>query len=130
MPLKYLVLNDPLYRYVSAHRTHAADPLLAALSQENESLGEDAKCQISPDQGGLIQLLVAAIGAQSAIEVGTFTGYSSICIARGLPAHGRLICVDQNPSWAETARRYWVKAGVEHKIEMRLGKAIPVLEAL
>jgi caffeoyl-CoA O-methyltransferase len=130
MQLKYLPLNDPLYLYACRHRSYAVDPVLTALSKENESYGEDAKCQISEDQGSFMRLLVAAIGAESAIEVGTFTGYSSICIARGLPDYGRLICVDQNQRWAEIARRFWVQAGVDHKIEMRLGQAIPILTVL
>jgi len=130
MQLKYLALNDALYRYACAQRSDAADPVLAALRSENETLGEDAKCQVSEEQGAFLTLLVAAIGAGSALEVGTFTGYSSICIARGLPQNGRLLCVDQNPRWAEIARRYWAKAGVQDRIELRLGQAIPILRQL
>ena len=130
MQLKYLALNEPLYRYTCAHRTHAVDPVLEALARENETFGEDAKCQISDEQGSFMRLLVSAIAAESAMEVGTFTGYSSICIARGLPEHGRLICVDQNKRWTDIARGYWAKAGVEHKIELRLGPALPILQAL
>jgi caffeoyl-CoA O-methyltransferase len=130
MQLKYLALDDPLYRYTLAQRSDAADPVLAALRSENETFGEDAKCQVSEEQGALLTLLVAVIGTKSAIEVGTFTGYSSICIARGLPSDGRLICVDQNPKWADIARRYWERAGVQDRIELRLGAAIPVLRKL
>jgi caffeoyl-CoA O-methyltransferase len=130
MQLKYLPLNDSLYRYTIAHRSDAAEPVLAALREENETFGEDAKCQVSEEQGAFLTLLVAAVGARSALEVGTFTGYSSICIARGLPSDGHLICVDQNPKWAEIARDYWKKAGVESRIELRLGQAIPVLRRL
>jgi caffeoyl-CoA O-methyltransferase len=130
MQLKYLALNDALYRYAAAYRSDAADPVLADLRAENETFGEDGKCQVSDEQGAFLALLVAAIGTRSAIEVGTFTGYSSICIARGLPADGRLICVDQNPKWAEIARGYWRRAGVQDKIELRLGQAIPILRQL
>jgi caffeoyl-CoA O-methyltransferase len=130
MQLKYLPLDDALYRYACAHRSDASDPVLAALRLENETFGEDAKCQISEEQGSFMQLLVAAISAKSAIEVGTFTGYSSICIARGLPADGRLICVDQNEKWTGIARQYWAKAGLTHRIELRLGRALEVLQAL
>jgi caffeoyl-CoA O-methyltransferase len=130
MQLKYLPLNDALYRYLCAQRSNAADPVLAALGAENETFGEDAKCQVSEEQGAFLTLLVAAIGTRSAIEVGTFTGYSSICIARGLSEGGRLICVDQNPIWAGIARRYWAEAGVSEKIELRLGQAVPILRDL
>ena len=130
MQLKYLTLDDSLYRYTCAHHTGAADPVLAALREENQAFGEDAKCQISEEQGAFLKLLVAAIGATSAIEVGTFTGYSSICIARGLAAGGRLICVDQNPTWTGIARQYWAKAGVQDRIELRLGAAVPILKKL
>jgi caffeoyl-CoA O-methyltransferase len=127
MPLKYLSLNDQLYEYACAQRSNAQDPILATLHHENERLGEQAKCQISAEEGSLLTLLVKIIGAQSALEIGTFTGYSSICIARGLPAGGRLICVDQNREWTDMARRFWAKAGVESKIELRLGEALPLL---
>lgn len=130
MELKYLSLNDPLYRYACAQRTDAGDPILASLHRENEHFGEDAKCQISEEQGSFMRLLVGAIGARSAIEVGTFTGYSSICIARGLGDGGRLICVDRNKEWTDIARRFWEQAGVADRIELRLGAAIPILEKL
>jgi len=130
MQLKYLRLNDTLYRYTCAQRSNAIDPLLDALSEQNQQFGEDAKCQISEEQGSFLKLLVAAIGAKSALEIGTFTGYSSICIARGLPPEGRLICIDQNQVWTDVARQFWIKAGVQDKIELRLGAAIPLLQKL
>src|SRR5207344_2361096 len=79
---------------------------------------------------GFLTLLVAAIGAKSALEVGTFTGFSSVCIARGLPAAGHLICIDQNPEWTAIAQRYWREAKLQDKIELRLGQAIPLLRQL
>jgi caffeoyl-CoA O-methyltransferase len=130
MQLKYLSLDDTLYRYACAHRSDADDAVLATLREHNAQFGEDAKCQVSEEQGAFLSLLAAAIGARSAIEVGTFTGYSSICIARGLPPGGRLICLDKNPRWAEIARYYWAKAGVQDKIDLRLGDALPLLRAL
>ena len=108
MKNKYVALNDTLYRYVCACRSNADDPVLAALEEKNDSLGEViSKQQIGPDQGSFMTLLVAAIGASSAIEVGTFTGYSSICIARGLRVGGRLICLDVNEEWGAIGRPYW-----------------------
>jgi len=100
------------------------------LRAETAALGEIAEMQIGPDQGAFMTLLVAAIGARDAIEVGTFTGYSSICIARGLPHRGRLLCLDSSPEWTAIARKYWARAKVSHKIELRLAPAIESLRTL
>ena len=130
MGLKYIALNDPLYRYVCASRSDNADPVLKELRAETEALGEISQMQVSEEQGTFMSVLVAAIGATSAIEIGTFTGYSSICIARGLPPNGRLICMDSSDEWTAIARKYWAKAGVQSRIELRLGAAIPMLQKL
>jgi caffeoyl-CoA O-methyltransferase len=131
MKLKYLPLNDDLYRYACRQRSDADDGLLQALREETAALGpEVSQMQISPEQGTLMGLLAAAIGARSAIEVGTFAGYSSICLARALPPDGRLICVDQSEEWTAIARRYWAKAGVQSKIDLRLGDARSILQRL
>jgi caffeoyl-CoA O-methyltransferase len=128
---KYVALNDSLYHYISACRSNANDPVLDALEAKNDSLGEvTSKQQIGPDQGSFMTLLVAAIGASSAIEVGTFTGYSSICIARGLRPGGRLLCLDLNTEWAEIGRPFWRLAGVEDRIEFRPGPALKTLREL
>jgi hypothetical protein len=86
--LKYTALNDRLFRYICACGGGRRDPVLEALRAETAALGDIAEMQIGPDQGALMTILTAAIGARSAIEVGTFTGYSAICIARGLPPGG------------------------------------------
>ena len=130
MKLKYVPLTDSLYKYVCSSRSHAGDPVLDALRAETDALGDIARMQISPEQGSFMSLLAAAIGAQSAIEVGTFTGYSSICTARGLSTGGKLICIDESAEWTAIARKYWKKAGVEDRIELRLGAAIPALKKL
>jgi caffeoyl-CoA O-methyltransferase len=130
MKLKYLSLNERLYRYLCECRSNADDAALDALRHETEALGDISRMQISREQGSFLTLLVAAIGAKSAVEVGTFTGYSSLCIARGLPAHGRLLCIDESRKWTDIGRRYWAKAGVEKKIDLRLGSAIPLLKRL
>ena len=128
MKTKYLTLNDSLYQYVCACRSGADDPVLEALEKANDSLGEEtSKQQIGPDQGSLLTLLVAVIGASSAIEVGTFTGYSSICIARGLREGGRLLCLDRNREWADIGRPFWKQAGVAERIEFRPGPALETL---
>jgi caffeoyl-CoA O-methyltransferase len=86
--------------------------------------------QIAPEQGTLLRLLVAAIGARRAVEVGTFTGYSAICIARGLAPGGRLLCCDVSAEWTAVARRYWERAGVADRIDLRLAPAAETLRTL
>jgi len=130
MELKYIALTDALYRYLVNCRSHATDSVLQALRSETDALGDVSKMQISQEQGSFMSLLVTAIGAKSAIEVGTFTGYSSICIARGLSRNGRLICIDESKEWTDIARKYWSQAGVTQRIELRLGPAIPLLQKL
>lgn len=126
---KYVRLNDALADYLLAHRT-PDDDVLRALQVETAVLGERAVMQIAADQGTFLNLLVSAIGARQAVEVGTFTGYSSICIARGLAAGGRLLCCDVSEEWTSVARRYWKRAGLEDRIELRLGPAVETLRAL
>ena len=128
--LKYTPLNDRLFRYVCACGAGQRDGLLKALRTETAALGDIAEMQIGPDQGAFLTLLTAAMGARSALEVGTFTGYSSICIARGLPPGGRLLCLDASREWTNIARRYWKRAKVDGKIELRLGPAVESLKKL
>jgi caffeoyl-CoA O-methyltransferase len=130
LKMKYLSLNDQLYRYVCEGRSNADDPILDGLRKATEALGDISRMQISREQGSFMTLLVAAIGARSAIEVGTFTGYSSLCIARGLADSGRLICIDESKEWTAIARHYWAKGGVTDKIDLRLGAAIRTLKSL
>jgi caffeoyl-CoA O-methyltransferase len=130
MELKYIPLTDSLYRYVVDCRSQASDPILQSLRHETDALGDISKMQISEEQGSFMALLVAATSTKSAIEVGTFTGYSSICIARGLAQDGRLICLDQSQEWTDIARKYWQQTGVQSRIELRLGSALQLLQNL
>jgi caffeoyl-CoA O-methyltransferase len=131
MGTKYLRLNQRLYHYLCRCRSDASDPPLAELRAETAALGEEiSKCQISDEQGTFLSVLVAAAGVKSAIEVGTFTGYSSLCIARALRPGGRLLCLDQSEEWTAMARRYWARAGVADRIELRLGPAQATLRKL
>jgi caffeoyl-CoA O-methyltransferase len=127
---KYVALNDDLYAYLCRYRSDAGDALLAELRAETAALGSVSICQISDEQGSFLSILARAMGAKWAIEVGTFTGYSSLCIARALSPGGRLICLDENREWTDIARRYWSKAGLENRIDLRLGPAIPTLKNL
>ena len=126
---KFIALDQPLHGYVLSHRT-PDDDVLRELQEETARLGDRAKMQIAPDQGTLLRLLVGATGARRAVEVGTFTGMSALCIARGLGPEGRLLCCDVSEEWTAIARRYWERAGVADRIELRLGPAAETLRAL
>jgi len=104
--------------------------VLAALRAETEALGDVSVMQVSADQGALLTLLTAVSGASYAVEVGTFTGYSSICIARGLNAGGRLLCLDVSEEYTAYATRAWAKAGLDDRIELKLAPALESLQAL
>jgi caffeoyl-CoA O-methyltransferase len=127
---KFIKLDEELYRYVTTHHSKSIDTVLEDLRVETEKLGSVSEMLISREQGSFLTLLTAALGVSSAVEVGTFTGYSAICIARGLPAHGRLLCIDINEGWSSIARRHWKRAGVEGKVELRLRGGQVELEAL
>ncbi|MEV0970331.1 O-methyltransferase [Microtetraspora glauca] len=116
--------------YTITHTTRPDDVLLGLAEETARATGGDAIMQISPEQGTLLTMLVQISGARRAMEVGTFTGYSSICIARGLPEDGELIACDLSDEWTSVARRYWEKAGVSDRIELRLGPAAETLRAM
>ncbi len=86
--------------------------------------------QVSSDEGALLGMLTAMVGARRAVEVGTFTGYSALCIARALPADGHLLCCDVSDEWTAIGRRYWKEAGVAERIELRIGPGVDTLRAL
>ena len=97
--IKSLALTPELHRYLVEHGT-PPDAILRELTEETvEKIGPMALMQVAPEQGALLTLLVRMLGARFAIEVGTFTGYSALCIARGLPAEGRLLCCDTSEEW-------------------------------
>lgn len=122
---------DPaLFGYLSRLAV-AEDPLVEELAEEtHRNLPEQASMQVGPDQGKLLYLLVKLTGARTVLEVGTFTGMSALWMARALPDDGRLICCDVSPEWTAVARRYWERAGVAHRIELRLGPAVDTLAGL
>jgi predicted O-methyltransferase YrrM len=127
---KFIQLDGQLYDYLVAHG-HNTDPLLRELAEETRAkLGRVSGMQIAPEQGTFMTILARAIGVRSAIEIGTFTGYSSICIARALPTGGRLLCCDVSEEWTAIARRYWERAGVADRITLRIGPALETLKAL
>jgi caffeoyl-CoA O-methyltransferase len=128
MSTSYLPLNDRLYQYMLGHRSRVDDAILDEIRRETRTLGDVAEMAISPDQCSLLTILTALAGARYAVEVGTFTGSSSVSIARGLVPGGKLVCFDCDFRWTSIARRYWFKAGLQDRIELRLGNAQALLE--
>jgi len=126
---KFTKLNEGLHDYM-VERGAREDDVLAAVREETAALGDIAVMQIAPDQGALMTMLARLIGAKRAIEVGTFTGYSAICIARGLAPGGRLVCCELDPERAATATRNLERAGVAEVAEVRVGPGGETLEAL
>ncbi len=129
MSRRTIGLDDDLHRYlldVSLRDT----PLLARLRAETAALGDSARMQISPEQGQFMGLLVGLTGARRIVEVGTFTGYSALCMASALPPDGRLIACDISEQWTSIARRYWTEAGIADRIDLHLGPAMDTLESL
>ncbi|MEX2624803.1 MAG: O-methyltransferase [Acidimicrobiia bacterium] len=127
---KGIFLNIELARYLSDHSTPPDQVLMDLVDETRRAVPHQMSMQISADQGRLLTMLVQLTGARNIVEVGTFTGYSSICLARGLPADGHLLCCDVSEDWTAIARRYWEKAGVDGRIELKLGPAADTLRSL
>jgi predicted O-methyltransferase YrrM len=124
------IVSPAIEDYLLAH-SQPADEVLRDLTEEtHRDLGGRAGMQITHDEGELLTMLVRLTGARQAVEVGTFTGYSSICIARGLPDDGHLLCCDVSEEWTGIARRYWERAGVSDRIELRIAPALETLQSL
>ncbi len=123
-------LSEELHDYLVAHSA-APDKVLAELAAETASRFPGAAgMQIGPEQGTFMTLLTELAGARRALEIGTFTGYSAICVARGLAAGGHLTCCDVSEEWTSVARRYWQLAGVADRIDLQLRPALETLRAL
>lgn len=123
-----LGLPDELHAYLLDVGVRESD-LLRQLREETAALPEH-DMQIAPEQGAFMALLVELIDARRCLEVGTFTGYSSLCVALAMPADGHLVCCDISREWTDVARRYWAQAGVADKIELRLGLALETLDEM
>ena len=128
MSNKTFTLSDDLYAYLFEHSVREPD----ILRRLREETGRDsmARMQIAPEQGQFMQLLVRLMGARRYLEVGVFTGYSSLAVALALPADGRIVACDVSDDWTSVARRYWAEAGVAEKIDLRLAPALQTLDAL
>ena len=128
MPGRILPLTEALHAYVVRH-TAREHPVLAELRAATAGMPH-ALMQIAPDQGAFMALIVKLTGARRCLEIGVFTGYSSLAVALALPADGTLVACDVSEEWTAIARRHWQKAGVAAKIDLRLAPALTTLEAL
>ncbi|MCH7692463.1 MAG: class I SAM-dependent methyltransferase [Proteobacteria bacterium] len=128
MANRTITLSDGLYDYLLDVSLREPD-VLRRLREETAKIPA-AAMQIAPEQGQFMALLVELMGARKAIEVGTFTGYSSLSVALALPPGGRLVACDVNEEWTDVARRYWAEAGVADRIDLRLGPALETLDGL
>ena len=118
-----------VHEYLVAHGTPPDAVQRELIAETSEVAGGLAIMQIAPEQGAFMEILARTIGARRAVEVGTFTGYSSLCLARGMPDDGRLLCCDVSREWTDIATKYWEKAGVAHKIDLRIAPAIETLRS-
>ncbi len=128
MGKKTLDLNDALYEYLLKVSLRDTE-VLKSLREETNQL-EMGIMQISADQGQFMALLVKLLNARRIVEVGTFTGYSSLVMAQALPGDGQIIACDISEEWTRVAKRYWKQAGVDHKIDLRLAPALTTLDKL
>jgi caffeoyl-CoA O-methyltransferase len=129
MSPKSFLLSDELQRYLVEHSL-PIDDVQQALIAETAALGGVSGMQVAPEQGAFLTVLTAALGVRNALEVGTFTGYSALCIARGLAEGGRLVCCDVSEEWTAIGQRHWKEAGVDDRIELRLAPASVTLREL
>lgn len=126
---KSFLLTAELHHYLVAHGT-PPDEVQARLIERTAELGTVAAMQIAPEQGAFLTLLTAVLGARQAVEVGTFTGYSALCIARGLAPGGRLLCCDVSEEWTAIAREAWAADGVDDRIDLEIAPGLDTLRAL
>jgi caffeoyl-CoA O-methyltransferase len=125
-----LPLTPELHAYLLEHSI-APDEVTADLIAETRStMPQNASMQIGPEQAAFMRMLASVMGARQAVEVGTFTGLSALSIARGLAEGGRIVCFDISERFTDVARRYWKRAGVEDRIELRIGPAAERLAEL
>ena len=125
---KFTSLDDRLHDYLVSVAVRE-NPVMARLRAETAKLPQ-AGMQISPDQAAFMQFLVRALGVKNYLEIGVFTGYSTLAVALALGEDGRVTALDQSAEWTAIAKRYWAEAGVAHKIDLRLAPAGKNLDAL
>jgi predicted O-methyltransferase YrrM len=122
-------LTPEIHEYLVAHGT-PPDDVQQALIERTSELGGISMMQIAPEQGAFMTILTRLLAVRNAVEVGTFTGYSSLCIARGLADGGKLICCDVSDEWTSIGREYWERAGVADRIDLRIAPALETIASL
>ncbi|WP_028182759.1 O-methyltransferase [Salinispora arenicola] len=130
MTTKSIPLTPELHAYLVAHGDPPDEVMRDLIEETRALLPEDAQMQVAPEQAAFLTFLTRLLGARRAVEVGTFTGLSSLAIARGLAEDGRLTCFDVSEEFTGIARRHWTRAGVDDRIEVRIGPAGDTLRAL
>jgi predicted O-methyltransferase YrrM len=128
MSNRTISLTESLYEYLLS--VSLREPDLLRQLREETAAQPDARMQISPEQGQFMGLLARLMGARRCLEIGVFTGYSSLAVALALPEDGRIVACDVSERWTSVARRYWAAAGVTHKIDLRLAPALETLAQL
>ena len=123
-------LSQDIENYLITQASRPDEVLTDLATETARRFPDPSGMQIGPDQGALMTLLTRLTGVRSAVEVGTFTGYSALCIARGLAEGGKLTCCDVSEEWTALAREYWERAGLADRIELRLGPALDTLRGL
>jgi caffeoyl-CoA O-methyltransferase len=118
-----VTITGELHEYVIAHGSTPDAVARDLIAETRAAVPDVAEMQIAPDQAGLLTMLTRLVGAGFAVEIGTFTGFSALAIARGLTDGGRLVCFDISAEYTDIARRYWARAGLADRIELRLGPA-------
>ena len=124
------VVDQELADYISAHSAKPDDVQRRLMTTTEERTGDASRMQIGGDQGTFFEILASGMGARSAIEIGTFTGYSALSIARGIGPTGKLICCDVSEEWTAIAREHWKLAGVADRIDLRIAPALETIAAL
>ncbi|MFI2665083.1 O-methyltransferase [Micromonospora carbonacea] len=130
MTTKSLPLTPELHAYVVAHGSTPDEVMRDLVEETLAALPAEARMQVAPEQAAFLTFLTRLVGARRAVEVGTFTGMSSLAIARGLAEGGQLTCFDISAEYTDVARRYWARAGVDDRIELRIGPAGDTLREL
>lgn len=123
-----ITMTEPLYQYYLDNSLQE-DPILTALRQETAKMSA-AKMQIAPEEGQFLAFIVDLLGAKKTLDIGVFTGYSSLVVAMALPDEGKVIACDINNEWTKVAKKYWQLANQEKKIELRIAPALETLESL
>ena len=128
--MRNFTVTDGVRDYAAGHGSWGPDDVVQRLRAKTQALGDVAGMQIGDDQGQLLTMMTRLVGARRAVEVGTFTGYSSLCIARGLADGGSLLCCDISEEWTAIGIQAWEEVGLRDRIELRIAPALTTLRGL